>query len=215
MTQRVINGTLLLIAVVGIVDLLRARSELRGIRAEHDRLADRFGAVDVEDPEKFYIRRINTGEPFHFAWRFYQPDELEIETRRRGLHGNTGWSRSSGRHGEGIMRLRFRFEETGLRVFNKTTSGSSTSGFGNPALAEFLKTHWDALQVDVIADEGTVEADPEQILKFLSIRIPESLLAEAQEAIGRAASDPKNNTLFDLRVGTVDAWQNAEQSDEP
>lgn len=49
MIPRLINFTLLLVAVVGMIFTFQAPSELRSVRAEHDSLAARFGTLDVCD----------------------------------------------------------------------------------------------------------------------------------------------------------------------
>lgn len=216
MIQRFINLALLLIAVAGFIATYRARAELRTARAEHDSLAAQYGTLDVEDPGKFYVVRLATNDPMHFAWRFYYPDNLAIETRTSTVSGSssraTHWS---GPADEEIVRVRFRYDDWNLLVFTQRSAGSSTFGIGDRAMAEFLKKHWDELQFGVIGEGETVAAKPDRVLKFLSIRIPESLARSANEEFGRQVFQLPPRPLIDFRVGTADAFKSAQQTGAP
>lgn len=215
MIPRLINLTLLLLAAVGFLFTFRARSELRTVRGEHDRLAAQFGTLDVEDPEKYYVVRIDTGDPMHFAWRIYRPDKLRMETRATSMSGSSRARSSSGPAGEEIVRVRFRIDEWGMRVFSKRQGSSSTFGLGDPRTDGFLKKHWEELDIEVMGDGEAVEATTDQVLKLLSIRVPDSLAAQANQEIGRQVFQMPPQPIMIFRMGTREAFQEADKKQSP
>lgn len=215
MIQRTLNGVLLLIALAGIYYTWQTRSELGRVRAEYDTLANEFGSLEVRNPEKFYVRRIKTEEPYDFAWRFYHPDQVALQTRASSLSGSSSSSRSQSPAHQGIVRVRFRFSESGLGVFITRNHGSSTFGMGNVAFAEFLQSRWDELRIEAIGEGEPHESDINEVMTFLTVRIPESLVKEAKASLGNAYRDIPENNIFVLQIGTPKAFHKAEESDGP
>lgn len=215
MITRCINLLLLLLAAVGFLYTFRARSELRKVRGEHDLLAAQFGTLDVEDPEKYYVVRIDTGDPMHFAWRIYRPDKLQLKTRASSIGGGSNSWSLSGPAGEEIFRIRFRIDERGMRVFSKRQGSSSTFGLGDPQTDGFLKKHWEELDIEVMGDGEAEEAATDQVLKLLSIRVPESLAAQANQEIGRQVFQMPPQPIMIFRMGTREAFQEADKKQSP
>lgn len=213
MTRRLFNSVLLLIALAGIFQTWQTRSQLRHVRAEYDALANEYGLLEIRDPKKFYVRRTETDDPYNFAWRFYQPDQVALKTRTSSLSGGSGSSHSPSPAQEGIVRVRFRFEESGMGVFVKRNFGSSTFGMGNAELGEFLRTHWDELQIEAIGENETHEADVLEVMTFLSVRVPESLAAEAKATLGKSYRNVPDNEVLVLQIGTPEGFQQAEERD--
>lgn len=206
MITRIVNLTLCLVVIVGLVSTWQARSQRNTLRQEHDALAARFGSLDVRNPDKLYLTRLVSDDPYQFLWRMYCPEQLPIGSEYQSYSGS-GSSRSSGDGGEHIVRVRFRFEEAGIGLFVKQAGSATTTGIGNPAFGEFLQTHWDELKVQAMPVGESQEIEVDQVIKLVSIEIPESLLPEARKALGRHSPDAKIEPVLQYRMGTPEAFE--------
>jgi hypothetical protein len=176
---RIINCLVLVSALAGFVMLVRQRQTLEVVREEHDRLAAKYGVLDVKDPSKYLITQIDTGDPNHFLWRCYYPAKLRVkEVIALGQGGRTTGSTFRLDAGESLQRCRFEFQEEHALMHYMDRGGGGRMSFAPKELVAMLKEHWDELQIDVLASEGTIELPIDQALPFLTIRIPPELLAE-------------------------------------
>ena len=120
MLRRLAHVTLFAIAAAGFVLMLQARSELAVVRTEYDELAAEFGELNIVDPDKFYVARINTEDPRDFAWRLYKPDQV-------GLSGAFDVSMAAGRSAGISVRRANRSSVCGFASTAGSASSSSTA----------------------------------------------------------------------------------------
>jgi hypothetical protein len=200
---RFINLLLLLAIVAGAVNLVRLQRQHAALDVEHRRLAERYGTLDVKDSAKYLVTRIETGDPTHFLWRCYIPAGLPIE-ERCSLGG--GGKSTGGTHfadaGEYLYRCRIDLSKESLRVHIMDRGGGGLFGSGSPSLVAFLKDHGDELDIEVLAAEGTVEIATDEVLQFLTIRIPERLQPELVQRTGNRTS-----IVVQMMHGTKEAFQ--------
>ena len=93
---RLINVVLFFAAILGLAFLIQQQNVLGVLRAEHDRLSDRFGVLKIENPDKFRVLRMDTGDPLDFVWRVYRPPVHGMQYRVTGIGGSSSGSSSSG-----------------------------------------------------------------------------------------------------------------------
>ena len=150
---RVFNVLFVVAILCGVVLLVNRTSKLNVLRAEHARLSAEFGVLDVRDPSKFLVTRIETDDPMHFLWRCYYPAGLRVN-ERYGF-GSTGKGGVSSRSdaGEYVHRIRFEMRPDQVRAHLADRGGSGTHGVMSAELVEFLKEHWSELDVQVLAAE--------------------------------------------------------------
>ena len=203
---RILNILLLIAIIGGIVLSVKRTSKLGALQAEHDRLAAQYGALDVKDPTKFLITRIETDDPQHFMWRCYYPAELKVNERTGFRSANLGGSTTYSNSGEYLHRVRFDLRSDHVRVHHAGRGGGGQLYALNAREVNFLKDHWNDLEFQVLASEGTVEVDPSEPLEFLTIRIPKDLMPEFQKRVGRRTSNKrKNKPYFTMVYGTNEA----------
>ncbi len=216
--SRFINGIFVLAAIIGFGMLMRQRSVLAELRQEHDRLSDRFGVLDVKDPNKFYVLRLDTGDSKEFLWRVYRPTVNSMQYRETGIGGSSSGSNSSGlgmKAEDSIYRYRFIFQDDHVDIHRLTGTGNSRSGISPPVLTEFLKKHWDELDIQVLEDG---EYDVDEPLRFLKLCVPEFLLDELKEDLqekkwyyDRIAKEP----VYEIVVGTDAAFEKLDAEENP
>lgn len=199
MKQRVVDGLLLLVIVVGGVLAGRAAWERSRLGAEYRRLAKKTGELPILDASKLYIGALETGEPLHFAWRVYLPPHYRLELRY------TGGSRSSSSHAaavDSIARVRLREDEQGLwHVYTQFPGGGSRSQLDGPPLAALLRQHWKEIEVQQLGAGGPVALDANQSAQLLRLRLPPHVQETAQTALPEATRERLVPVLFELHVG--------------
>ena len=188
------------------------RQTLGRLQADQRRLEAVIGRLDLKDLSQFAVVAIQTDEPYHVAWRFFSPEDqsimMKIETASGGQGSVSGTVRSQS---ETVIRSRFTFEDNSVRHFVRTPSGALTSAMFGAEGAKFFKAHWDQLQIEGVGFEGTETFDPEEVIEWLRVTIPKELLPKAAEAIGRDAKTLETQPLILLRLGTPEAFEDAEQ----
>lgn len=205
--KRIIDLVLIAAILVGIFQLFRLRQELHVLETEHSRLAALYGMLDVRDPSKFLVTRIETGDPFHFLWRCYYPAGLSVHERVAFGHGgsNTG-STSYRESSEDLHRCHVELKDDSLHFHVLDRGGGGRSGFTNAATVDFIREHWSELEVEILASDGSVEVPPTEVLPFLIIRVPENLLPELRRRCGKRYADAyETRPFFEMVYGTKQA----------
>ena len=108
------------------------------------------------------------------------------------LGGTTSFTNS----GEYLHRIRFEMHEKRVRVHRAERGGGGSKSVPNAKLAQFLKEHWNKLDVQVLATDGSVEIDTDRALEFLTIRIPKDLLPELEQRAGKRIADRYRDAPF-------------------
>lgn len=211
--QRIINSILFIAIAVGVVQLVRSQRALTIVQAEHARLSGKYGSLEVKDPSKFLVHRVDTGDSKHFLWHCYIPAGLRLE-KRYGF----GASRSSGSRsmyadaGTYLYRCRFDVYENTLRAHLMERGGGGRHGFNRKPVLDFVLEHWDELEFDVIAEDGEATVDTSEALNFLTIRIPDSMRADFEAAVGKKLARRYGDVpFFHMQYGTSEAFEAADK----
>jgi len=217
---RILNAILLAIIVAGIYFLIRDHETLATVCARRDHLAARYGLLEIEDPEKYLVTRIDTGDPAHFLWRCYYPKQINVTERLEIGHNGSSQviGRSSTVAGEFLHRCRFNFDQSRITVHVMGRRGGGRQQVANGEFAQFLKDHWEELEFDLLGQNGTVEVSTDEVLNFITIRIPQSLLADLKQS-GLHRAHVKNllsrsGVLFEMRYGTQKAFDILKESEK-
>lgn len=204
---RVLNLLLIVATAGALILLVGQRRDLAQLQAEHDRLAAEYGALDVRNPGKYLVARVDTDDPHHFAWRVYFPADLQIDHH----HGFTAGGRIGGSSihphaAEHLHRYRFEFTPEHLAVHLLDRGGGGRVSLGDRALRDFLAEQWDNLDFEILAESETVAVSTDKPLPFLVIRIPKQLRDELTERVGeRKAARYLKQPLFEAVYGTKEA----------
>ena len=204
---RIFNILLVIAILCGVVLLVKRTSKLKVLRAEHSRLSADYGVLDVKDPSKFLITRIETNDPMHFLWRCYYPAGLRVNERVGfGKFSGGGMTNFSG-SGEYLHRVHFQFRDGRIYADIGDRGGGGSQGTAQHAgLIAFLKEHWSDLEIKVLAADGTVAIPPDQALEFLKIEIPEKLMPEFEQRAGKPIADRyRNHPFYRALYGTPKA----------
>ena len=180
-----ITATLLAVIAIAAWQLYRERMTLAEIRSEFERLSASYGQLPVTDPQKFTITQIETGEPYHFLWRFHLPANVNLQ-HMEGFAGSRSWgSTSRSSPTDALCRVHFRFQGGSVRVFTDGMGGGLMT-FGDEKTTRFLEAHCEELEFESVAGVGeVVELPLDQPLPILMIRIPEELMDD----LGREAGE--------------------------
>ncbi|MDR3633296.1 MAG: hypothetical protein P4L84_05620 [Isosphaeraceae bacterium] len=197
MKRKALDLLLLSILIPGAILAWQSGRERSRVSAQYERLRRVAGDLPIADPSKIYIRALDTGEPFHFAWRVYLPPNYQLEIRHDGS-SSSSWSTSAT---EFIARVRIREDERGvLNIYTHFSGTSGRSSFGDASLAEFLRVHGREVQIEQLGGNEVDVVDPKQTASFLRLTFPGTLSKEAQEKLSPHARSfyPK---LFQLEFG--------------
>lgn len=206
--KRIVNVVLILATAAGLVQLVRGQIKLSHVQAEHQRLREKYGSLDVLDSDQYLVRRVETDDPMHFLWMVHYPSGLHID-KRFAIGGSI--SSSSSMHasaGEFLLRCRFELSDHSLSVHQLGRGGSSRHNFNHQDVFPFVRDHWNELEFSVLAEQGTRQIHSDKLMPMLTVRIPESLHQELIEKVGaEIAKQYIDNPLIQLTYGTPQAFQ--------
>lgn len=170
-------GLVILIFVAITVVWWRAGVE-RDLRADYERLYSDVGELTVPDPNKAYVRALETGDPLHFAWRCYFPANYPYsfsDSAGSGLETSTSTAT------EFVLRIRYRCDERGQwHHFKKLSTGTSAGNLGNQRFSQFLSAHWKRLRVERLGERGVEELPENAPATLLRFSVPDDLLEAAR-----------------------------------
>ncbi|TWU49101.1 hypothetical protein [Rubripirellula reticaptiva] len=210
--QRIINVLLLLVIVVGVVQLVRKQRNLTIVQAEHSRLAQPYGLLEVKDKSKFLIKRVKTDDPKHFLWHCYCPTNVELEERSGFGRPKKCGSSTFVNDDTYLIRCRFDVRDGVLRAHIIERMGYGRRDFDRKPVLEFVNQHWNELELDVLATAADLTLDTTQVLNFLTIRIPESLRVDFTQQVGETlAKQYTEEPFFQMLYGTPEAFVSYDQ----
>ena len=211
---RVLNSFLCVSIAIGIILLVSQRIELASLKAELAPLVAKHGALIVEDPDKYLITKIETGDSKHFLWRVYHPAGLNLLYRSGTTNGSnsTGTSQNSSSY-ESLYRIRFEFIEDRLYVDSLSNTGGSKISIGGKKLVKFLEHYWEELDIEALANDATTELATDELLSLLTIRVPDDLWGKFEKAMGNRAKHYREGLFYSQR-GTQEAFTQYEQQSQ-
>lgn len=201
--RNVFRVLLFVLALVGLILLIRQRQVLSEVKIRHERLTAKYGVLEIQDPDKYVIKKLETDDPDHFLWRCYFPAGMTIkEVVSQGSGGLASGSSFRRDASEALVRCRFEFEEEWAMVDYMDRAGGGRMSFASGDLLPFVREHWGEMEFDAIADQGSVELATDQPLPFLTIRLPGHLVSELPEHLQERYA---SGVIFQMLYGTEQA----------
>jgi hypothetical protein len=191
MKPRYFNAALILIGLAGAYMAVTSGRLLRVAHMEHRRITQMAGALRIKDPEEICFVRFRSAQPGEFAWRFYVPAEA--------LSASDGVEKGPDHF---IARTRFAYSHTGrLVVYTRFRSGWQAQEIGSPALARFVRDHWHRLIIEQAGRPYQQQLKPKSQQTLLRVKIPDQLMAQAQQQLGEQEASRVLPVLFEWQVG--------------
>lgn len=218
MFARTVNSVLGLAMAIGAILTLCLQPKLEFSKLEVKRLESTFGSAEIPDPDKFYIRRIPTEDPFIFVWRVFVPQNSQICLQYEMVTGHTsGQPRPSRlqRHGDMILRLEIRQDPWGcIRTEFTHTNRGLPRGLcrienGLEAFFENIDRH----SLSVAGEGVTEEFSRTEVVELIRMEAKQDLIAEIDLAdrTGSGASQTLRRPTV-IRLGFPEAFEKEEES---
>lgn len=195
MLRRLLNLFLLGLALSGTWLAWEQASQQGTLRDRYQQLAEKVGMVEVEQPDKLHVRAVPTGEPMHWTWHVYVPDNYSMQVRSEmgtGSRGTHGYFQSEGYRA--LARVRLRKLDGVWQIWQKLHGGSSyTYGLGEEV--ERQLDQFEKLRVEQLGQDELQVYDGEEVLTLLRISAPSDTPGQP------------DTPVIVLRIGTEQAWQ--------
>jgi hypothetical protein len=199
MKHWLLNGILLVVVLAGAVMAWRSGRERSRLSGRYARLVQATGELTVVDPSLVYLRAVETGEPFHYAWRVYFPPNYN---QAISISNGMKSSGSSSTASEFLSRVRLRPDNLGvIQVFTHFANGSSSSSIGGPQLAELLRGRWDKVRVEQLGSPDVAVLKPDHHAVVLRLTLPDDLIAEAKTKLSPNDQKQCVPVLFEVHLG--------------
>jgi hypothetical protein len=205
---RWINIILVLAALYGAYLAVREEQLRRELSVQHQRFANEVGYLDITDPDKVHVVALPSEDPLHFRWRIHLPANYEGMWRisERGSDGKT----SIGPAENFIAQVRFRKSEYGfVRVFYDMKQIGGVGSLGGRELQTFLFEKWDRIERVQLGADGPVVVEPDEVATLLQLRMPEAMASEAESVLPETRGRNYVPVLYEVRFGTKEAWEAA------
>ena len=192
---KLLDRFLLAICFVSVMVWLFNQYRMAVVTPEHQRLVAIYGEMDIGDGTEFVIISIPTESPYTFAWRCHVPPNKNFNVR-------SGFGKNGTRDGTNFspiledvaieyrQSVHFDLQANQIKTTEFGYGRSTVRAFGNAQWVEFLKEHWNKLDIDVLAaDQNAVRLVEDKSTKLLSVRIPESLRPQLENMIGKEKAE--------------------------
>lgn len=198
MISRILNVLLVLAIAVGGVLAWRSGEERSRLTKQYRRLARITGDFAIDDPSKLYYLALDTGEPFHFAWRVYLPPKYRQVLKHNGGHESSMWSDGAV---QALARVRIRENEQGqYMIYTQMPGGSSLMGLGDKALADLLRDRWDEVRVEQLGKDGVAVVEPDGSAVLLRLTLPDAIQAEARKTLSSYVVDEHVPDVVEIKL---------------
>ncbi|WP_422923188.1 hypothetical protein [Singulisphaera sp. PoT] len=169
------------------------------LKKEHSRLARSVGDLAIDDPSKLQVVALDTGEPFHFAWRIYFPPKYQFSL----WNGDSEcFNSKSVESNDSILRVNFRENELGnMKVFISGFYGSMRHGVGDKALADFMRGRWTELKASQLGVNSIAIVNPDEQVSLLSLTLPTRLQEEAKQKLPSSSQKIWIPIPYELKLG--------------
>jgi hypothetical protein len=178
MFRRLLDLSLIVLLLIGGFRAWTTGRERSKLQAESERLIKATGDFRIGDPAKIQILAIETGEPFHYAWRIYLPANHQFVKFRNSMWAGTNIGTKPV---EFIGRVRIIEEHGIIKAYDYFYGGSrNVEEIGGKKLADFLRGRWDRLVVEQAGEKGLATSDPDVAFLVFRLTMPPEMLAEAR-----------------------------------
>ena len=201
MRLRALDILLLLLTVIGGVLALSSSRRASALRAEYERIVHVAGDLEIKDPARLRIRAIDTGDPWHFAWRVYMPANYSMPLKHAvgGASGSSGFFQSEPQ--EFIARIRLTASRDGqIAIYQSYGPNVSFTTAGTSDFFAYLSEHRDELVVEQLAANEAISLAADDSATLLKISLPEELSQEARARFGSELAD-MIPTVLESRLG--------------
>lgn len=212
MLSKSFHYLLLLTIAIGVGMTIQAQLRVRPLKAEYARLVSQYQELEIVDPTQYKIVRITDSEPRLYRWRFYRPENVNLQAEVTcGLddnlepHTSTSGAFSAG---EELLSLNVVFNgpEIHFLVYGPLFSGWTVS---DPENGKLLQTHWDELKIELAASSGANEFGDDEVLTLVEITAPE------QFADGTRLKTAENGRCLRIRLGDERAFGSQKPKGQP
>ncbi len=202
MTRKLLDGILLLAALVGFALVWQEGRSQDRLRARYEQLTRGTGDFSIIDPSRIHVLALDTGEPMHFAWRVYLPANYELIPRGRGSGVVSASPPSECPSRELILRVRFREDAGGRLNLYQVNEGSSSRGaFGHQSLSKVLHGRFDKVLVEQLGTPNLVSVGADEPLNLLRLKLPADMDAEMIREMSPSERASYNSEFFELSFG--------------
>lgn len=172
MNRRLFDCILLLITLAGVVPAWLTSIEVRRLTREHERFERMSQSLVVTDPSKVHLIAIDTGDPYHFAWRVFTPANYQMSLSSIGSFIQT-------KQGESLAQVRFIRNHYGQICISTTFLGIESYVYQfERETADMLLDHWNDVTVYRAGSTGSVVAGENGRLVLLRLTLSEDALRE-------------------------------------
>lgn len=206
---RLINFTLALLALFGAIVAFRESSVNRDLSVEYRTLTAETGYLDLADFSEVHVVALPSKDPLHFRWRIYLPEKCTVSWKT--VNQWDDFSGNSTGPQNFIAQVRFRKNENGfVRVFTDLESFGGIGSLGGRELQEFMRDHWDDVEIYQLGSDGPAMVDPEEIATLLRLQLPKDIANDAEAVFRARSAGPVEPVLYQVQFGTKEAWQKTE-----
>ena len=213
--NRKLNFLLVVLAVIGAGLWLWRYQEFRKVDTERKRLANLFGELEIGRGRQIVFKRAESGDPYDFLWRIYQPANVPLKRRVEVMGGTTYGGSTTPRAREQLMRLRFVVDQDRASIHFIYPGGSSTQSFGTKKSALFLLEHWDEFEFESPAVGENVSVETDEATTLLISRIPKHLRQKALKEFSSAFQKvDQSGEWLRVKIGTEAAFQKEKKKEQ-
>ena len=194
------NVVLVFAALVGLSLAARETLLRKDLSREYGILAAEVGYLESTGEPGVQVIALPTKDPRHFRWRIFVPENETVV-----WENSVVWDRSEPMEGplSFIAHVRFRDGENGcLKAWWDLERSWGTTDMGGSRLYEFLKGHWDEMEIEQLASDGRVTVQSGQLSSLLRISMPDQMREDAQKALSPQNLKWYVPELFQLQLGT-------------
>lgn len=212
--SQALNHALILVAALGVIQLVRQQITLRQLAFERDRLSEKFGRFKVKDPSQIYVSSVHSDTPNEFMWRFYFPENISVQNQLliKGHKTMRSFSPPLMIAVESFGQCYFEIKSDEI-FFHSSSRGFAQHGsLGTGPINKFIQQHWEEMEFHVYAKTAPVSVASSNIVELLTVRVPIHLHDQMIDEVGESYLPFLAKPLMQWKMGTDEAFQAEEKA---